>query len=223
MDSTSREVFSGDYVRAMDSLPVSRFRWLVPKLGLKPTDSVVDFGCGSGRLVDCIHERIAGYSGVDFSPEFIDYARGRVRELGIRNATFECAEVVDFCARHSEAFDVAVTVDFDGYLDDSTFVRIYSAIRAALRPSGRLFIYIANGQYLLEILKRRGLFPSPKGRYLRLRTGAEHERLCREAGFREVEVGFTAHFNALRRLHALSHLPIFGQYFQAKVLVTCRK
>lgn len=217
------EEFRGEYVLAMDRLPTSRFRWLVPKLGLKPSDAVVDYACGSGRLLDCIHEQVAHYHGVDFSQDFITYASERIGRLGITNASFECAEIIEFCARNRDRFDVATTIDFAGYLDDAAFVRIYSAIRDSLRSGGRLFTYMANGGYALEILKRRGLAPRTKAPYGNVRTGEEYRRLLLEAGFRELEVSFTPHYNALRHLHFLSHLPGLGRFMQAKVLVAAVK
>jgi SAM-dependent methyltransferase len=216
-----KEAFTGDYILAMDSLPVSRFRWLLAKVELRSTDDVVDYACGSGRLLDCIHDKVAHYHGVDFSAEFVDFARERVERLGIENARFECAEISDFCARNQARFDVAFTVDFAGYLDDQDFVRLYSAIRTSLKPGGRLVLYMANGRYLIEILKRYGLVPQPKAPYLSVRVQEQYVALLEKAGFEHIRVSFTPHFSRLRLLHFLSRAPIVGQFFQAKVLLTC--
>lgn len=216
------DVFSGDYVRHMDSLPRTRFRWLVPALGLKGTEQLVDFGCGSGSLLDAVHDKVAHYTGVDFSPDFIDYARRRVANAGIRNATFVCEQIVRFCESHPEAFDLAVSVDVAGYLDDAEFVRIHRAIRGCLRPNGRLCVYMANGAYFLERLKRKKLAPANAAPYLTVRRSTEYVNLLRSAGFGDVRVSFTPHYNVLRFLHPLAALPVVGRAFEAKVLLECR-
>ncbi len=217
------ENFGGNYVAKMDSLPRTRFRWLIPALRLAPTDHVVDFGCGSGSLLDVIHSRIEHYTGVDFSPDFISYAEKRVAEAGITNARFECSQIVDFCARHPAEFDIAVSVDMAGYLNDAEFERVHAAIRGSLNPRGRLFLYMANGAFWLERLKKRGLAPVSAAPYSSVRTAPEYLELLRQSGFGDVRVSFTPHYNALRRLHFLSGLPVVGGTFRAKVLVEARR
>jgi SAM-dependent methyltransferase len=221
----SKAAFTGDYVRAMDSLPVARFRWLLPKLELELAahPHVVDYGCGSGRLLDCIHDRVAHYLGVDFSPEFVSFARERVAKLGIRNASFECDEIVGFCARHQAEFDLGFTIDFAGYLDDAAFVELYGAMRSSLKPGGKLVLYMANGRYIVELLKRRGLFPKPKAPYLAVRNREQYLRLLREAGFERIDVAFTPHFKTPRIPDVLSGAPVVGKYLQAKILLICER
>lgn len=219
----TKEAFTGDYVQAMDSLPVARFKWLLPRLELRGDERVVDYGCGSGRLLDCIHDRVAHYHGVDFSPEFIEFAKARVEKLGIRNASFECDEIVGFCARNPEAFDLAFTIDFAGYLDDAAFVELYRAIHSSLKPGGKVVLYMANGRYVVEILKRRGLFPKPKAPYLAVRNREQYVRLLREVGFERIDVEFTPHFRGPRIPDVLSEAPGIGKYLQAKILLFCER
>jgi len=50
--------------------------------GLKPTDTVIDFGCGTGRLAVQVIPRLVGgrYIGVDISKTMLDRARTQVAE-----------------------------------------------------------------------------------------------------------------------------------------------
>jgi SAM-dependent methyltransferase len=117
------------------------------------------------------------YWGVDFSQECIDFARANQKRLGIRNATFEAGDVARFCTLRSglpesDRFDVVFTFAFSGYLDDAEFQRIYSAIRASMKPRGKLYLYIANRDFFLERLKHRGFVIAAR----RLLSAPAHRR-----------------------------------------------
>ncbi len=84
--------------------------------------SVLDIGCGSGRVAENMLDAGAGrYVGVDFSEPMIDLSRQRLARFGDK-VTLKTG---DFIAAPVEGtFDVGVAVGFFDYIEDPTpFVR----------------------------------------------------------------------------------------------------
>jgi ubiquinone/menaquinone biosynthesis C-methylase UbiE len=62
---------------------------------LRPGDRVLDAGCGSGSMARLMAqtERGAQIVGIDLRQSYIDFARRKAEEEGLRNATFEIGDV----------------------------------------------------------------------------------------------------------------------------------
>jgi len=215
---------SGAYVEMYERKPISRIARLVPALQLQPNDDLVDIACGNAMLLPLVHDRVRSYQGVDFSPEFIDVARRRAEQHGISNCTFHCEDVVDFCAARKARFDVATALDFSEHIDDSDFVAIFTSIHGALRDGGRLYLHTPNLDFVMERLKDRGIlrqFPE----HIAVRNAAHLVGLLERCGFDrgKIRVGILPHYNVLRLLHPLRHLPVVGRFFAARLFVECRR
>ncbi|HVZ33766.1 MAG TPA: class I SAM-dependent methyltransferase [Polyangiaceae bacterium] len=217
-----KRLHSGAYVEAFEHMPVSRLERLVPLLNLRGDEKLADFACGNGMLLPLIHERVASYHGVDFSADFIRAARRRATANGIGNCTFHCQDVVEFCSEHPGAFDVATAFDFSEHIHDDEFVAIFAAIRASLKPGGRLLLHTPNLDFFMERLKDWGVLPQfPE--HVAVRTAEAHTRLLVSCGFSEqrVRVRKLAHYNVLRVVHPLHHLPLIGRFFAARLVIEC--
>jgi trans-aconitate 2-methyltransferase len=105
---------------------------VLERLELNGDETVLDAGCGSGRVTEALVERLPGGRaiGVDGSAAMIETAR---RRLGDRAELLVC----DLC-------DLAIAPPVDAVLSTATFhwisdhARLFSRLRAALRPGGRL-------------------------------------------------------------------------------------
>jgi cyclopropane fatty-acyl-phospholipid synthase-like methyltransferase len=53
-----------------------------------PLTSVLDFGCGAGRLTIPLARRAVGVVGADIAPSVLEHARKNAREAGLNNVTF---------------------------------------------------------------------------------------------------------------------------------------
>ncbi|MGH8743751.1 MAG: class I SAM-dependent methyltransferase [Burkholderiales bacterium] len=218
-----RNLYRQDYVDRFARQSTRRIRRLLPYMNLSATDIVADFACGNGFLVNVIHDKIAHYHGVDFSEEFTAAAKQRHAEAQTQHASFECADIKDFCARNPGHFDKAFALDFSEHLYDDDFVSIFSAISKSLKPEGALYIHTPNGEYFLEILKNRGWLKQLPG-HVSVRRGEAYIRLLQAAGFSSIRLRYLPHYiSILKCLHPLSFLPVIGKYFRARLFIDCSK
>lgn len=214
---------SGDYVSDYERKPISRLARLVPRMSLDPEGELADFACGNAMLLPLTHHLVKHYHGVDFSPDFIRAAESRARAGGVGNCTFHCADIVDFCHENPGRFSVATALDFSEHIDDADFVRIFSAIRGSLHQGGRLYLHTPNLTFFLELLKERGILPQfPQ--HIAVRDAAHNVRLLEQCGFRRENIVAheIPHYNIMRSVHPLRHLPLIGKFFSARLFIECK-
>ncbi len=219
-----KKLHSGAYVEMYEKKPISRVARLVPYLDLKGSEELADFACGNAMLLPLIHKSIAHYHGVDFSEDFIKAAQQRAAKHSIDNCTFYCEDIVGFCDAHIGCFDIATAFDFSEHIEDSDFLRIFGAIRRSLKPGGRLFLHTPNLEFFIERLKAKGVmkqFPE----HIAVRATEENVALLEQSGFAPSNIAVTelAHYESLRFVHPLRHLPVVGRMFVARLFIECRR
>lgn len=113
---------------------------LVEAAALLPGARVCDIGSGGGTQTIALaravgpNGRVVGY---DISAPLVDLARSRAEDAGATNVEFVVADVqADGLHAGEELFDVAVSQLGVMFFDEPTGA--FAAIRAALRPGGRL-------------------------------------------------------------------------------------
>jgi len=189
-----------------------------------PGDShVADFGCGNGMLLDCIHDKVGFYSGVDFSEHFILAARTRQRKSGISNAEFFCESIVSFCLNNGEKFDAGFILDLAEHVYDQEWAKILTAIHGALKPGGKLYLHTPNAEFFLEKMKKNNFVFHQFKEHIAVRDTLNNTRMLEDAGFSNCEVKLLPHYNILRFFHFLSFFPIIGKYFKARIFIIAEK
>lgn len=214
----SLELHSGDYVTRYNAKSLGRMEALADRMSLRRDDTIADFACGSGMLLQILGDRAGKYCGIDFSSDFISSAEQIARQKDLKNYSFHCMDIIDFCALHPEEFSVATALDFSEHIDDEAFVKIFAAIRTCLRADGRLFLHTPNLDFFLERFKDIGImkqFPE----HIAVRDRQSMERLLQVAGFQKdnIKTRTIAHYNVLKYLHPLSKLPVIGRAFAARL------
>lgn len=103
--------------------------------GLTPESSVIDVGCGSGRLAMQLrrYPRLR-YVGTDVVPQLLDYAR---RKTGRPDFRFEPVDAITLPVPDAEADFVAFFSVFTHLLHEESYVYLQEAHRA-LRPGGKV-------------------------------------------------------------------------------------
>jgi ubiquinone/menaquinone biosynthesis C-methylase UbiE len=154
--------------------------------GLRPGDSVLDIGCGTGILL-LEAERIVGPEGtavgLDVQPAMIKQARRRASDNNSR-ATFEIAPV-DHIPYPEGTFDVAFSSLVYHHLTDTQRTEGLVEVERVLKPNGRLVLVDINPT-------RRSILTSLPGHSrLEREDYVRHEATERmqAAGFAVVEAG----------------------------------
>lgn len=201
----------------------SRLRRLLKLIEVSDNSNIVDFGCGDGMLMELLAPFVNSYTGVDFSPPFIAAALERRARLDIKNSTFECMDIHEFCGMHKNKFDIAFAMDFSEHVYDKEWIKILSSIRETLEPGGVLYMHTPNRDFILEIIKDKNFILKQPPQHIAVRNVQDNERLVQAAGFSEVSSKLIPHYNVLRYLHPLSFLPVAGRFFQARIFMKSKK
>src|SRR5919199_58483 len=108
-------------------------REVMERLELRGDETILDAGCGSGRLTELLKERVPDgrVIGVDASASMIDAARERLGP----NADLRVADLVGLDLGGDTVDVVFSTATFHWIADHDALFR---SLRAALRPGGRL-------------------------------------------------------------------------------------
>jgi cyclopropane fatty-acyl-phospholipid synthase-like methyltransferase len=112
--------------------------------GLQPTSTLLDFGCGNGRLAVHAVPYLDGgrYIGIDISPTFLRHAEQRIAALpdGHRsNVVFVHQTNEDF--HESDAsVDVACAFSVFTHMEHEDMLRYLVQFRRIIKPGGRLVI-----------------------------------------------------------------------------------
>jgi 2-polyprenyl-3-methyl-5-hydroxy-6-metoxy-1,4-benzoquinol methylase len=106
--------------------------------------TVLDAGCGEGYLSRILAQRGASVAGIDISPRLIELARAKDPDDAI---TYQVADLSQPLPAYQDHFDLVASYfvlndvyDYQGFL---------ATLSAALKPAGRLVIFMNNPYSLL--------------------------------------------------------------------------
>lgn len=146
-----------DWYRKIWTLDIQNQSWvedtkrqvdfLVEKLQLKGGEKILDLACGFGRHSLELARRGFDVTGVDITPDYVNYANEQAKSEGL-NARFILSDIreVDF----ENEFDVVLNMADGaiGYLEtDEENLKIFAVISKALKSGGKHFMDIMNGDY----------------------------------------------------------------------------
>ncbi len=97
----------------------------------KPTDRILEIGCGPGAIVPYLPE--TEYIGFDLSAPYIEYARKRFPK-----AKFICERVSAYTLPKRDYFDLVLALAILHHLEDSEALQLFRTAHDALRIGGKL-------------------------------------------------------------------------------------
>ncbi len=198
----------------------SKFRLnrLINSVPLSSDFKVADFGCGNGTLFPLLSNKVDSYTGIDFSEEFIEAAKKK-QYSSTSNVEFICADILEFCLKNYEVYDLAFAMDFSEHVYDDEWVDILIAIHSSLKTGGRLYIHTPNAEFFLEIMKRNNFIIKQFPEHVAVRNVNDNCELIKKAGFEINKIDLISHYNILRSLHFMSFIPAIGKYFKARIFI----
>ena len=107
---------------------------------LRPGESVLDVGCGTGTLALALaaDNATAAVTGIDPSPEMVQLARRKATKAG-RHVTFEVGVVEDLPFA-DESFDLVTSSLMWHHLPDEIRGAALTEVRRVLKPGGRFVL-----------------------------------------------------------------------------------
>ncbi len=141
--------------------------------GIRPGSKLLDFGCGSGRILEYEMLRPAAYYGVDIAPLMIQNAQNKWR--GRRQANFyvDNGAGLPFAA---DTFDyVLSTWVFQHIIDDEKLGEKIAELARLLKPGGLLI-------FIEQVRSGEAVEMSADGTaFKKYRTPEQYEQLCSHA------------------------------------------
>jgi protein-L-isoaspartate(D-aspartate) O-methyltransferase len=157
--NTPREDFVPERYRALAfsdiSVPLAHEQVMMPpklegrllqSLLLKPTDSVLEIGTGSGYLTACLARLAGSVHSVDIFADFIEEAGNQLSSHGITNATFEKADAASGLETSQRYDAIAVT---------GSLPVLHRGYHELLNPGGRLFVIVGKPPIMQALLITR--------------------------------------------------------------------
>jgi 2-polyprenyl-3-methyl-5-hydroxy-6-metoxy-1,4-benzoquinol methylase len=102
-------------------------------VALRPTDRVLDIGCGPGDALYSVPEGVT-YEGFDLSEAYIAQARKRWGSRG----TFRCERVDEASLESPASYDLVLSAGVLHHLEDSEALALFRVAALALKPGARL-------------------------------------------------------------------------------------
>lgn len=218
-----KKLHGTSYVEIYEKKTPDRIKRILRHISIPDRGIVADFGCGNALLLPLINKSVDKYFGVDFSEDFIGIAKKRQTDLGISNAEFYCGSIQDFCKNHEDFFDAVFALDLSEHVYDNEWQEIVNGMHLSLKPGGKAYLHTPNRDFFIELMKAHNFILKQFPEHIAVRNGEQNAAFFKAAGFADVSVTYSPHYNILQYLHPLSHLPVVGRYFRGRILLTATK
>jgi cyclopropane fatty-acyl-phospholipid synthase-like methyltransferase len=119
-----------------------RIRWAVETMGIRPTDRILEIGCGRGSAVSLICERLDGgrITAIDRSITMVKLAERRNEAcVAAGKAVFD-AVALDAANLDGESFDKVFAINVNLFWVRSS-ARELDRVRRLLKPAGTLYLF----------------------------------------------------------------------------------
>ncbi len=194
----------------------------------KDGDSVLDFGCGNGRLIGLFLEKEINYTGVDASEELINLAKQKFQDIfssKIKKIEFLTVESLKL-SFSDESFDSIYSIAAFHHIPTAKMrINLLKEFHRLLKPNGRVILTNWNlwqGRYRKLIFKYaikkllgqhkadfKDIFVPWKNqegkviteRYYHAFTKREFKRLVKKSGFKIEESGYFGGKNGRANLY----------------------
>jgi ubiquinone/menaquinone biosynthesis C-methylase UbiE len=156
---------------------------------IRPSDVVLDLGCGNGHHLLALAPEVARGIGIDLSPGMIALARDRVRNSAWKaNLTFEVGSAEELNGIADQSVDLAICIGaFEHMLDKRAAL---ASIYRVLKVGGRFFCLTPNADYVWYRAMAPVLgFGTKHLSSDRILTHEEFSVLLDQAGFRRSRFG----------------------------------
>ena len=146
----------------------ARRKFVEDYLDLNPNQSLLDFGCGPGDILEFLPE--VDYTGIDIDPIYIEKAKAKYGHRG----EFICSKLEELDLPSGKAYDYVIATGVLHHMDDQECLSFIKWAKSILKPKGKLLTldgcYIPNQNKISKFLidKDRGNFVRSVDAYIAL-------------------------------------------------------
>ena len=166
------------------------------KVGINPTDTVLEIGCGVGRVGSHLAPHCQLWIGCDVSPNMVKFARERL--MAVPNVELVETPGYDLAPIKSASADVVYCIVVFCHIDEWDRYRYVEEAFRVLRRGGRLCVNNVNlcsdaGWAVFETLRK--IHPTQRPPYIgKCSTPAELEEYLKRAGFGQIQASENREF-----------------------------
>jgi protein-L-isoaspartate(D-aspartate) O-methyltransferase len=119
---------------------------LLQSLNIRPTESILEIGTGSGYLTACLARLGGSVHSLDLYDDFIQQAQGKLEQHDINNVTFEQCDA---------AAGVETDARYDVIAVTGSLPLLHRGFHPLLNPGGRLFVIVGKPPIMQAFLITR--------------------------------------------------------------------
>ena len=163
--------------------------FLREKVGINPTDTVLEIGCGVGRVGSHLAPHCQLWIGCDVSPNMVKFARERL--MAVPNVELVETPGYDLAPIKGASADVVYCIVVFCHIDEWDRYRYVEEAFRVLRRGGRLCVNNVNlcsdaGWAVFETLRK--IHPTQRPPYIgKCSTPAELEEYLKRGGFGQIQ------------------------------------
>lgn len=137
------KIVSNNYREIAGAFDVTRKKYVWPELEkmvefLKDGDSVIDVGCGNGRLLDNVKNKKINYLGIDSSSELIEFAK-----KNYPNNEFVVGDILSLTEEVEQKFDLVISVAVLHHLPGKELrINALNQLKNVCRPEGKIIFSV---------------------------------------------------------------------------------
>lgn len=161
--------------KLLSAMEDRKLEFYLSKLGLEQTDTLLDIGCGYGRIGVHVRDKVSKIIGIDINPNNITYSR---KLVGDKFEGYVCDLSKEALPLADNSIDKVVMDNVLMFLTGQEQVALFMELKRVVKPGGVVVFSFENDDYLfMPILRLIGAVRQMKSSWTGKPAAPKHHRL----------------------------------------------